>query len=359
MSILTQYIIREILKFIFIVLLMVISIYVAVDFFEKIDNFLRAGLPVSAAIRYFIYKTPFICAQIFPVCVLLSVIIVFGLMARNNEILAMRSCGLGIYSVTTPIVILGVIFSIVLFLFSEAVVPITSAKANKIWLRDVKKQSAVISREKNIWLKEKRRIINIKYYDSAKKSLHNLTIHYFNDVFKLSKRTDAGRGVYEDGKWRLYQIIDQTLNPATGEYDTDYYPERIQELSFAPENLKTVVKKAEEMNFKELYTYIQKVEDDGYDATTYWTDLHAKIAFPFICAVMCLIGLGNAGGVKANGNLGTGIAFGIGLAFLYWIMYSFCISLGYGEVLHPAIAAWAANFVFLCFGIYKTLNVES
>ena len=52
------------------------------------------------------------------------------------------------------------------------------------------------------------------------------------------------------------------------------------------------------------------------------------------------------------------IALGIGTAFLYWIFYSFCLSLGYGEMLPPAIAAWTANLVFLCFSLITLQYAE-
>ncbi|MBW1841901.1 MAG: LptF/LptG family permease, partial [Deltaproteobacteria bacterium] len=44
--------------------------------------------------------------------------------------------------------------------------------------------------------------------------------------------------------------------------------------------------------------------------------------------------------------------------FLYWIFYSFCLSLGKGEMLPPVIAAWTANLVFFCVGILTLMHAE-
>lgn len=52
MLIISKYLIREIFKYVGIVLAMVVGIYVAVDFFEKIDNFIEAGVPFSKAIVF-------------------------------------------------------------------------------------------------------------------------------------------------------------------------------------------------------------------------------------------------------------------------------------------------------------------
>ena len=61
---------------------------------------------------------------------------------------------------------------------------------------------------------------------------------------------------------------------------------------------------------------------------------------------------------KMKEGLPVSIAYGIGIAFLYWIFYSFCVSLGYGEMLPPIIAAWTANFIFLAFAVFILLNAE-
>ena len=88
----------------------------------------------------------------------------------------------------------------------------------------------------------------------------------------------------------------------------------------------------------------------GYDAVAYRVDLHAKPAFPVVCLIMGAVGVGIAAHRRTGSSLPGALSIGIGAAFMYWILNSFCISLGRGEVLPPVVAAWAANFVFACFG---------
>lgn len=85
MPILYHYLIRQIIKFFGILLTAVISIYLAVDFFEKIDDFLEKSVPVSTAFLYFMLKIPYMIAQLIPVCILLSVLVVFGLMKKTTR----------------------------------------------------------------------------------------------------------------------------------------------------------------------------------------------------------------------------------------------------------------------------------
>lgn len=339
-------------------LALVVGVYLIVDFFEKIDSFIENSIPFTKALLFFSYKIPFIFAQMLPVCVLLSILVVFGLMNKNHEITALKSSGISIYFLFKPVLILGTASTLLLFAFSEFIVPFTTIQANKIWLREIKKESAVISREKNIWIKGEGYIAHIRYYNAKKKALYDLTLNRFDNNFKLVQRLDAKKGVFQQGQWTLIQVMDQKIEGVYGKSTVRYYNSKTERLGFLPEDLQRVVKKSEEMNFRELSALIEKIESEGYDATSYRVDLYAKTAFPFVCIIMSLMGTGIALRAKPKEGLAPAIALGIFIAFLYWIFYSFCVSLGYGEMLPPVIASWLANIVFICLGAFSLLLAE-
>jgi len=358
MSIIFRYITFQVLKYFGIVLSFVIGIYLAVDFFERIDDFIEAGIPLSKMIVFFALKIPFIVSQIIPICILMSVLIVFGLMARGNEIVALRSSGIRIYYLLKPVFIIGCILGILLFILSDVIVPITMAKSNQIWFKDVRKESTVITKEKNIWIKGNRSITHVKYFNPKNKTINGVTYYKFDKNFRLIRRIDAKKGIFTKDEWMLYELMEQVFDTKKENYNITFYNNKIERLDLLPENLTKVSKKSEEMTFKELYAYIERVEAEGYDATIYKVDLYAKIAFPFICIIMCMLGtgLGARGSVKEG--MPVVIAYGIGTAFVYWIFYSFCLSLGYGEMLPPPVAAWTANLTFFSFGVLTLLNAE-
>jgi len=337
---------------------MVVGIYMIVDFFERIDDFMEANLPLSKALTFFFFKTPFVVAQILPVCILLAVLVVFGLMTRHNEIVALKSSGVHIFYLFKPVLVIGLGLSVLLFFFSEVVVPISMEKANQIWLREVRKESAVLSKEKNIWIKGDRSITHITYFNPKDSAIFGVTIYQLDRDFRLIRRLDAEKAVFKLDRWLLYDVMEQNLNKEDNSYQITFNKHLSEAFDFLPDNLQRVIKKSEEMSFKELLEYIKKIETEGYDATIYRVDLYAKTAFPLVCFIMCMIGTGIAVRGRVKEGLPVSIAYGIGVAFLYWIFYSLCISLGHGEVLPPIFAAWTANFVFLCFGALILLYAD-
>lgn len=352
MTIISRYLTREILRVFFILIITLTLLFYIVDFFEKIDDFFGNDIPIVRMLAYFAYKLPFVAAQMIPICLLLAVIIAFGLMNRHNELIAMRSSGISILNLLKPVLVMGAILAGTLFIISEAVVPLTISKANRIWLVEVKKKQVDTSRERNIWIKENRKIIHIEHYNPAKNTIFGIVTYEFDSTFKLVRRIDASTGVYQDNGWVLENVMAQTYNPETGIYDVDLLARAEAVIDLQPEDLSGVVKGSGEMGFTELLGYIRQVEAEGYDTTPYRVDLHAKAAFPFICLLMALIGTGIAAKIRSKESLPIVVGLAIGVAFLYWTGYGLFISLGYGEVLPPLVSAWTANVIFLFFGIY-------
>jgi lipopolysaccharide export system permease protein len=358
MTILDKYLTREIIKHLCTVLIAVVGVYLAVDFFQKIDNFILADIPFSRVIIYFALKIPLIVSQIMPVGILLGVLIAFGLMNKNNEIVALKCGGVSVYYLLRPVLVIGIIFSIFMFLLSEAIVPLTISKANTIWLEEVKGKTLLSFKQNNIWIKGNRSIYYINYYNAKKNRISGISLNYFDNEFRLIKRIDARDGIFREGKWVLFNLMEQVLDGKDRDYKVSFYDERVVQVDFEPQDLLHLVKKSEEMSVTELFEYIQDVESEGYDATTYRVDFHAKFAIPLVCVIMSIIGTGIAVKRRIKEGLSISIAFGVGMIFLYWVSYSFCLSLGYGDVLPPIIATWISNLIFACLGIVNLINAE-
>lgn len=354
MSIIDRYLTKEIIKYFCIIIAAIIGIYIVVDFFDKIEIFFESGLSFPTAFFCFISKMPI--AQFIPLSVLLSILVTFGLMSKNNEIMALKTGGINIYYPLRPILLIGAVFFFVIIFLSEVVVPITQSKVERIWAQANRKKSAVALKEKDIWIKGHHLIAHIEFFNSSKNSIHGIKLYFFDDNFRLARRIDSEKGVFNQKNWTLYDIIEQKFDKNNSKIS--FHKQLVEHLDFLPEDIGVVAVKSESMSAVELFDYIKRIESEGYDATTYRTDFYAKLSFPFICIIMCFVGTGIAFRLKAKESLPVNIVYGIGAAFSYWVFFGFCISLGKGGILNPMIAALIPNLVFLGFGIFTLLNAE-
>ena len=358
MTILYRYVTREILACFFMVLVAVLSIYLAIDFIEKIDNFMEAGVSADRCIVYLLYKLPFILVQIVPVGFLLSILIALGIMRKNNEVIALKSCGIGHVRLLKPTMVLGFLLCGGLFLIAEMLVPAFMVNANQIWLQEVRKKNIYASKTNDIWMRAARQIIHIKQYAPEEKRVTGITIYTFDDHFRLIQRVDAESGVFANGRWQLDDAVVQVFEEETGGNQLKQLDTIAADINLNPDDLAQAAKRSDEMGLGELGRYIEKVEREGYGATRYRVDYHSKIAAPFVCIFLGALGAGIALRGKFRQGMPMSITYGLGITFLYWIFNSFCLSLGYAEMMPPVVAAWAANLVFSCASGFLLLNAN-
>jgi len=358
MKIITRYFHKEFFTFFFISLITSSVLYFVIDFFGKIDNFFESNVPLGIALSYFFYQIPLVVQQMIPISVLISIMLMFGLMNKHNEILALRGSGLSLFNLSYPLIGLSILIGVGSFFLSESIVPITSPKANRIWdIQVQKRHSKGAYKLSHIWYRGDGSIYQIRTFDSRKNIIEGLTIFFFDKDFTLIKRIDADKATWNEDRWNLTDGLIQTME-ADGSRKSVRFKHRSINLPESPENFKHTMKAPEEMSFWELKNYTRKIRKEGYDSTRGEVDLNIKIAFPFISLVLTLVGIPLALR-KKKGGIPLNITIGIGISFLYLLTFGLSRSLAISGVLPPILGAWMANLLFLFLGIYLMLAEQS
>jgi lipopolysaccharide export system permease protein len=358
MAYLHKYWLKEFLKFFFSIQLLIMVLFVFIDYLSRMDNFLESDLSLIEGLGYILLKVPLTFVQSTPASILLASIGIFGLMNKNNELLAIKSSGISGYSFIKPAVLIGVVLGLLMFILGETVIPVSMTKANYIKYTIIKKKHILSSSRKDVWIKSEQRLIHINFFDPVNKSVAGISVTSLSENFELISRIDAEKAFYKAGEWILENVLEQVHAENSMDYAVNFYDKKQFNLNIKPDDLVEITKKSDEMGFFELKNYVNKVEKEGYDATPYKADLIAKTALPFICIIMVLTGASTGMRAFAKQNIPAAIAVGVMIAFMYWTMYGFCLSLGYGGILPPIISAWITNIFFLSFAALYLLNTE-
>ncbi len=343
MTIMSKYIAKGLFKNLVTILFAVVVIYIAVDFFEKIDDFMEVKLPLSTAGYFFLLRIPFVVAQVLPMGVLLASLVVIGLMAKHNEVIAYASGGGSGLSLLKPVAVLGIIASLFLFLFNEVVVPMTAVESNRIWYQQVRGEGMEPSGRRGTWFHRTGLIGRVGKYNPETQMVKDITLNYYDHDFKLLKRIDATEASVSGTTWTLRDAMEATGGRAS---DAKHYEIRRVEMDFTAEEMRDRVKRSDEMSLLQLKEHINKIEAEGYKATRYEVDLAAKMSFPLVCLITAILGGAMALRGKRGEGLAVNVVMGMGLAFSYWVVHSLCISLGYAGLYAPMPAAWTANALF-------------
>lgn len=87
------------------------------------DKVINRGVSLAAIGQVFLYYIPLLLAYTLPISCLTTVILTFGRLSADNEILAMRASGIYLRKVISPLVMIGIILSIVMFILNDRVIP--------------------------------------------------------------------------------------------------------------------------------------------------------------------------------------------------------------------------------------------
>ena len=358
MKILTRYLAREFVQYFFLGLGAFSAIYLIVEFFERINAFMYNKAPWAMIGAYFLNKFPSILFQVTPAAILLASIITLGVMSRHNEVIAIKSGGIGLGFLVYPILGVVILVFVGLLGLSEYLMPWSNQNARAIYGVIVhKKKSAATFKQSQLWIHGRQSIYNIQLYHPDRNVLEGLTIYRFSPGYALVQRIDARSAQWKEGKWVLSGASVTDFDPQGVPARNDF-PELILSLPETPSDFQIAEKNPNEMNFRQLREYVQKIERDGYDARKYRTAMHGAISFPFTVIIMACLGIPLALRSERGAGLARGIGYSIFISFLYLVVYSFILELGKGGSFPPFLAAWLANFIFAMVGVYLLLSVR-
>lgn len=362
MTILFRYMIREYMKVFFMCFAGLMTVYLVVDFFEKVRRFLRFDADVMHIIIFFLLRTPAIAFQIAPLAVLMATLLTLGILSRNHEITAMRSCGISLARTVLPFLVCASLIALALFSLSAVVVPITNAKAEYVKTTLIEKKNPLtILKTLRPWMQlENQTLLNVEVIEPDGMTLHGLRLYRLGAYFQLQEIIEAKEAHFTETGWMMEDGFSRLLLP-NGAVSTSAFERKPLPLSHNPQDFRVgLAVESEELTLRNLRARISRLRQDGYNVSRLLTEYHGRIAFPFVSIVMAMVGI--ALSLKRTGTRGGGMAVGIGQAlvigFLYWAAYSIAIALGRSGVMTPLLAGWLTNLLFLSYGCYLYLKVS-
>lgn len=357
MEIIKKYLRREFLKTLFTILAAFISIYLIVEFFERVDDLVEHHASLYDSIRYFAFKLPLIVSQVTPFAVLLATILTFAILSKNSELVAMRASGISLMEISSPVIALSLLISLFMFIGNEHIVPYTNQKFNYLFDTKIrKKQPRGIFRTNKIWYHgEDNTIWNIQLLEDKAGLMRNVTLYRFNKKNVLTERIDASLATYKNDKWS-FQKGKKIKFYADGGFTAKNFDSINLSFPEVLENFKSIKKDPEEMSFAEIYSYVKELKKKGFDDTKYSVDMYAKLATPLSSFIMVLFGIPFSLRTERKGGIFKGIIAAIVIGFSYWVISSIAVTLGHSGNLPPLISSWVPNILFIATGFYLLIS---
>jgi len=362
MTLLDRYILRKFLYVCFYALLAFWLIFLVVDIIEHIDLYIDRGASFFLVSKYYLYYSPFILVMILPVAMLLSTLFSLGILAKNNELTAMKANGISLYRILLPLFVLSFLASLLVLGLNELLVPYTNQK--KTYIRKVEIEKKITPKDipfQNVYVQgEDGRMFYLNSYDSEKKEGKEVLVQRF-EKNRLKEQIEAKVMRWRDPGWVFengsYRFFSDSLEGSELEEFQKFDQLQRKDITINPEVFTKPQKMPEEMNYKELRHYVKLKKTAGQDISKELTDLYMKLAYPFISFIIVLFGSPLAANPK-RGSLSINFAITLGIAFTYWFLLRTAQTFGHTQKLPPFFAAWITNFIFAGLGILLLIKAR-
>lgn len=360
MRILDKYVIREYTKILLIILLAFSVLMIVVEVSDRMPRLIRRGATAEEMALFFLLRLPYLFLLTSPVVVLLSGMFLMNMLSKYHESIAIRSAGISIVRMVTPLFWIGLLISIVVMLLGEFVLPKTEEYRQYIYEEKIKNQKIEDKkmRSKIHYLGSSNNLYYIGFFDGYRNILKTIDITSFDpENGEIDKKITAKNAVWNGEEWIFEDCYIRYFDQ--GEIIVTFHEKiSIAEVDITPIDFIKSAKNPRSMNFFELKDYINRLKKIGETVNTELVELNLKVSFPFSNFIILLFCIPLV--TASSRNRGRGLMFGLGLliCFLYLSTLRICQSLGINGVLSPFVSAWVPNLVFLLIGIYFVLKSE-
>jgi LPS export ABC transporter permease LptG/LPS export ABC transporter permease LptF len=334
-----------------------LGIFYISTFIDKTDKLFKGQATGGMILQLLGYMTPQFIYYVIPLSALLAVLVTFGLLSRSSELSVMKACGISLYRIAAPLLILSAAWSGVLYALEQRVMAKANERANIIDARIRGIEPRIANPLNRRWVVARDgAIYHYDGFDAAGKSLHNLTIYRpASTGWSLASQAFAAKATYQDGAWIGSNGWEQNFAAKKNAFHS--FPRQPLAIE-PPDYFETAAPLAEMMTVPQLKHYIDELRASGFNVVPLTVDLQKKLAFPLVTVVMTLLAIPFG---MTTGKRGTlyGIGIGIVLALSYWIVGSAFAAIGKAGVLGPVMAGWAPNILAAGSAAYLLLTART
>ncbi|MBI5848711.1 MAG: LptF/LptG family permease [Nitrospirae bacterium] len=312
---------------------------------EKLIRLSRILSGVGASIldmgRIILYIQPQVLMLTIPMSLLLSVLLVYGRMSLDSEIVVLRASGMDFGDISRPVVYLGILCFFATLAVSFYIGPRSSIKLRET-LSEIIAARATLALEEGTFNSSFKDIVIVVKGKKSADMIEDIFI-YDNRKKDEPKVLMAKHGKFfaqDNGDIGLY-LTDGYINLMRGTMTTELFFEKYN-MVLSLEGESPAPKK---MEFTPAQLLAQsKIADTDKKRLAFYLELHRRFSLPAVCLVLAFLGPPLALASGRSGKLG-GLALGLFVFTLYYTLLIYGENLvNAGKMPHYA-GAWLATIL--------------
>lgn len=352
-----KYIVFELLPIFLLGMTIFIFVLLMFQSFQLSEYIIVHGAKISVTLMLIFYTALGFLPILLPIALMFAVLLTYGRMSGDSEIVAFKALGLGQFHLLLPALILGTLISFLSLQVSFRLAPWGNLQLNNLLTKLAQTRPAVTIREGVFSEGAFDLVIYASKVDSTQGTLKKVFIFDERDQASpltiiskegelVSNSTDVGQeaelrlqngSVHKYGKEFYTKIDFQTYGIKL--FDS----KQIKERKVGPEG----------MDMGQLHEALAHLDPKDDESINYVLEWHRRWAISATCLILALVGFSLGTVTNRRAARSGSMVICISVLVVYWAIYVGFEGLIRSGKIPPPIGAWMANFIFLAFGIYQ------
>lgn len=367
MKTLDRYIIREVLPPFAIAILVFTFILIIPFIIELAEQMIAKGVPWPTLLRLMATLLPSALALTIPMALLIGLLVAFGRLSSDREIVVLLACGISPYRLLRPVAVLALAAWAACSWVMLRAMPDANQAFREMTLQIVADRAEGEVRPRVFFEDFPGLVLYVRDIPQAGGWQQVLAADTKDPAQPVLFLARSGRMIVD----RQARTIQMVLEDGARHTTSAAHPEQYEVLRFNrmivsldPESVfpRTGPARGErEMSIPELQTRIRELEAAGQSPHNPIMEIHKKFSIPVACFVFALLGLALGVSNRKDGKLAS-FVLGIGVIFIYYVIMFTAQAMTKGKLVPAWLSMWLPNILLGLMGIWllvsRTRGVE-
>jgi lipopolysaccharide export system permease protein len=311
----TRYISRTVFTTTSITLLVISALFFISGLIDQLNN-ISEVYTVKEAIIYVSLIMPGKIYDLIPYSCLIGALAGLGILASTSELTIIRAAGVSVTRIVWITLRSSMVFIVIALVIGEFVAPYAerTAEARKDFLR----HNWVKPLPENVWSRDDG---SFMYVEAVKPNgvIHGITRYQFDNQHKLVSASYSEDATYKDGKWIEKNILVTQVDDEKGLIHSRL-DERDWYTDMTPQLFTILASEPEELSMRDLYYYVNYLEQQRLQASSYSIAFWQKCLQPLAIASLVLIAISFIFGPLRSVTMGQRIVSGVVVGVIFMLV---------------------------------------
>ena len=355
MSVLTRYIVIEVLKGSAVALVLLLTLFNLFTFSDELKDLGTGRYGLKEIFLYLALTSPRVFYELIPSSALLGSLFVVGAMANNREIVAMRAAGLSVFWIIKSVMLAGVVLGLISVFIGEFVAPEAERTAQLI-KTTAQNNNVVMQSKYGLWLREENKFVNVRKIERTG-VLSDIYIYELDAQGHLVLVRNIEQAIFlGDELWQMKGIRETEVS--SKQIFSHSKDQMEWKTSIDPDLLKVVVVKSENMSLYDLFVYISFLKENNQKSQTFELAFWGRLINPLVTFVMLMVSIPFVVGVKRGMGTGGRMMIGVIIGMTFNIFDKIAGHMGLVYEFNPMLMAVLPSAVVFCGAVFAVSRVR-